>query len=228
MVITTVVAALVAAGAFAAAAALRHRADNSTETDTTLTTPTTTTGPGTDGCYVEPCTVLGEVSFGGTIVQLVVDAGGKSARLRIGGGGSSEVIEATITGMGATLGEDSLQCVPASLSACLLRGQFALGVVGQVVVGRSTKWSELSQPFQSDAGYLALADVTTDVGAEVLVAQHACNRRTDADCSKTPVYIRVYNLRSQELGCTRNYSRLESLPDWPNVTLTAAALKPCV
>ena len=130
--------------------------------------------------------------------------------------------------MGATLGEDSLQCVPDSLSACLLRGQFDLGVVGQVVVGRSTKWSELGQPFQSDAGYLALSNVTPDVGAEVLVAQHACDRKETADCSATPVYIRVYNLRSQEKGCTKKYARLESLPDWPAVTLTAAALKPCV
>jgi hypothetical protein len=129
--------------------------------------------------------------------------------------------------MGATLGPDSLQCVPDSLSACLLRGQFHLGVVGQVIVGRSAKWNELSQPFQSDAGYLALSNVTSDVGAEVLVAQHACDRKTTADCSTTPVYIRVYNLRSQELGCTRNYTKLESLPDWPNVTLTAAALKDC-
>lgn len=227
VVITTVVAALVAAGALAGAVALRqHRADTSAETDTTETT-STTSGPGADGCYVQPCTVMGRAAFGGTLVQLVVDAGGRSARLQIGGGGSSEVIEATITGMGATLGEDSLQCVPDSLSACLLRGQFDLGVVGQVVVGRSTKWSELSNPFQSDAGYLALSNVTSDVGAEVLVAQHACDRKAVADCSTTPVYIRVYNLRSQELGCTRNYARLESLPDWPTVTLTAAALKPC-
>lgn len=226
MVVTVVVSALVAAGALAAAAALRDRGTTTAETgETTARTPS---GAGIDGCVVEPCKVLATTNVAGTTVELVADKGGTGGRLRIGGAGSSEVIEATITGMGAILGDDSLQCVPGSLSACLLRGQFSQGVVGQVVVGRSREWNELAQPFQSDAGYLALAEVSSaNTGPEVLVAQHFCDRKAVTDCSTTPVYIRVYNSRSQEVGCTKNYTRLESLPGWPDVALTSENLDTC-
>ena len=226
VVITAVLCALVAASALATASALRSRGTPDS-TPRTTTSPSTS-GVGIKGCLVEPCTVLATVPVAGATVELVVDNGGRSGRLRIGGAGASKVIEATITSMGATLTTDSLQCVPNSLSACLLHGPYAQGVVGQVVVGRSSKWSEITQPFQSDAGYLALSDITADVGAEVLAAQHRCDRETGADCASTPVYVQVYNLRAQQLGCTRDYSRLESLPGWPVVTLTSASLKPCV
>jgi hypothetical protein len=193
----------------------------------TATSPPSTSGVGVDGCAVDPCEVLSTVHIGGTTVDLVADSGFKSGRLRLGGAGSSEVIEATITDMGATLGKDSLQCVSGTLAACLIRGQSPQGVVGQVVVGRSTKWNPLALPFQSDAGYLALAEVLPDVGAEVLVAQHRCDRQTTTDCSGTPVYVRVYNLKSEDRGCTRNYSKLENLPDWPAVTFKSTEIKPC-
>jgi hypothetical protein len=208
VVITIAVSALVAAGALATAATLRHR--DTAGTTTTGTTPPVTSGVGVDGCLVRPCTVLATAQVGGTAVDLVADRDGRSGRLRIGGAGASKVVEATITSMGAALSQDSLQCVADTLSACLLRGKSGNGVVGQVVVGRSAAWSELSKPFVSDAGYLALAEVTPDVGPEILVAQRRCKQ--GQDCTATPVYLRVYNLRSQELGCTRDYSRLESLP----------------
>lgn len=226
VVLTAVVSALIAAGALAASATLRDRGE-ATATETTTTAPTTS-GAGVDGCLVEPCTVLATLPVGDISVELVADNGARSGRLRIGGAGSSDVFEATITSMGAILDKDSLQCVASTLSACLLRGRSDQGVIGQVVVGRSGKWAELAQPFQSDAGYLALEEVTADPGAEVLVAQHRCDPATVADCSKTPVYLRVYNLRSQEMGCTkRDYNRLESLPGWPVVTLESKDLKPC-
>jgi hypothetical protein len=227
VVLTAVTSALVAVGALAMSASLRDRGAAGGETDTTTSPATATSGPGVDGCLVGPCTVLADLPVGGVRVQLVADRDATSGRLRIGGGGVSEVIEATITDVGAVLGPESLQCVAGTLSACVLRGQFPDGVVGQVVVGRTGKWNELTQPFQSDAGYLALVDVTPDTGAEILAAQHRCDRKVVADCGGTPVYVRVYNLRSQELGCTGNYRRLESLPDWPAVTLTSADLRPC-
>jgi hypothetical protein len=208
VVITIAVAALVAAGALATAATLRHRDPAGTATDET--TPPPTSGVGVDGCLVRPCTVLATAQVGGTAVDLVADRDGRSGRLRIGGAGASKVVEATITSMGAALRQDSLQCMADTLSACLLRGTSGNGVVGQVVVGRSGEWSELSKPFVSDAGYLALAQVTQDVGPEIVVAQRRC--RPAQDCSAAPVYLRVYNLRSQDLGCSRDYSRLESLP----------------
>jgi hypothetical protein len=230
VVITTAVSALVAVGALATSAALRDRgvssATTTTGTSAGTSAPATTSGVGVDGCLRERCTVLADIPVGASRVQLVVDSGGGSGRLRIGGAGASKVVEATITSMGATMGPDSLQCVADTLSACLLRGQTADGVVGQVVAGRSGQWSELAQPFVSDAGYLALAPVTSDVGPEILVAQHRCPRGTP-DCSGTPVYVRVYTLQSQELGCTQDYRRLESLPGWPAVTLKPANLTDC-
>jgi hypothetical protein len=223
VVTATVLSALIAAGALVTAAVLREDPTPSEAGTTQPSTPSV----GVDGCLVEPCTVLATMPVGGAIVELVADRDATSGRLRIGGGGSSEVIETTITDMGATLTGDSLQCVAGTLSACLVRGPFPQGIVGQVVVGRTTKWNQVAQPFQSDAGYLALADVTSDAGAEVLVAQHRCDRTAGTDCTTTPVYVRVFNLRNQEMGCTRNYTRLDLLPKWPVVTLTAADLKPC-
>jgi hypothetical protein len=225
IVVTIAVCALLAAGALATSATLRSRGVATTVTDTTTTSPGTS-GAGVDGCLVSPCTVLGKAQVGDTAVDLVADHGDRGGRMRIGGAGASKVVEVTITSMGAVLGPDSLQCVVDTLSACLIRGGSDSGVIGQVVAGRSASWSELAQPFVSDAGYLALAQVTPDPGPEILVAQHDCQR--GQDCSSTRVYVRVYNLRSQELGCTGYYQRLESLPGWPSVTLKRTDLKDCV
>lgn len=222
-VITTVVCALVAAGALATAASLR---DRGTTPSVGTTTVPPTSGVGVDGCAIEPCTVLGFIPLGGNRVELVADKGFKSGRLRIGGAGSSEVIEVAVTDTGAVLGQDSLQCVPGTLISCLIRGTSDRGVIGQVVVGRTGKWNQLTHLFQSDAGYLALADVTGDTGAELLVAQHRCDRATVPDCSATPVYLQVYNMQSEDKGCTRNYGALDALPGWPVVTVRSTDLDP--
>lgn len=223
VVATAVASALVAAGALLASAMTRG---NLADDVTTTTVPTP--GVGVDGCMTEGCTVLATVPVGDTMVELVAEPGGTSGRLRIGGAGSSDVIEVTIPQMGATLTRDSLHCVPDTLAACLVGSPSPDGFVGQVVVGRSTRWSELAELFVSDAGYIALTDVTPDPGAEILVAHHRCDPQLTADCGPTPVFLRVYNLRRQELGCTRNYTALDSLPDWPTVTLKPADLRPCV
>ncbi len=224
VVVTAVVAALVAAGALAAAATLRHRNAATIATSSSPAAPSTPV-PGADGCLVPPCKVLATVTVGGNPVDLVADRDGVSGRLRIGGGGVGEVVEATITDMGAALTPESLQCVPATLSACLLRGTFRDGVVGQVVVGRSGHWNELSQRFVSSAGYLALADLEPDVGPEVVAAQRRCP--TGAVCDDAAVFVEVYSLRTALLGCTRDYTRLESLPGWPEVDLSEAKISPC-
>lgn len=223
-VITAMVCALVAAGALAVAASQRDRGETRSSTDPT--TLPSTSGVGVDGCAVEPCTVLASIPVSGNLIDLVADDGFRSGRLRIGRAGSSEVIEVTITEKGAVLGQDSLQCVPGTLVSCLIRGTTEQGVIGQIVVGRTGQWNQLTQPFQSDAGYLALADVTGDTGAEILVAQHRCDRASTPDCSATPVYLHVYNMRSEDKGCTRSYKSLDALPGWPVVTVRSADLDP--
>jgi hypothetical protein len=187
--------------------------------------PTSSVGP--DGCLVQPCKVLGTVPVAGTTVELVADRGARSGRLRIGGPTSSDVIDVTITDLGAKLDTGSLQCVAGTLSACLVRGRYDGGIAGQVVAGRSGKWSSLAKPFVSDAGYLELADVTVDVGPEVVAVQHDCDRATRPDCTGRPVFAQVFTMRGAEAGCTTDYSALESLPGYPDVKPTSGELTKC-
>jgi hypothetical protein len=228
IVVTAIVCTLVALGALVTAGVLRHERASSADSEETTPPPTTTSGAGADGCLAKPCTVVGPIPIGGTTVQLVVDAGGKSGRLQIGGGGASDVIEVTITKLGAVLGPDSLECVGSAQSACVIRGASSDGMLGQVVVGRSEKWASRDKPFASDAGYVAVRDVDRqEAGLEVVVAQHRCDPAATADCSTTPVYVQVFTLQSEPLGCTRDYARLESIPGWPAVDLTSARIRPC-
>jgi hypothetical protein len=225
--VTALLAAMVAGGTLVTAAVLRaDRATSGATPTTTLPSPTTS-GVGVDGCLVEPCSVLASVPVGDTTVELVADSGNTSGRLRIGGAGSSEVIEVTITDRGATLGRDSLQCQSGLPTGCVVRGKVDGGVTGQVIIGRSGKWSSLAQPFMSNAGYLGLANLIPDADPEVLAAQHACNPTVTQDCSTTPVFVEVYNLNSERQGCTRQYSRLESMPGYPVVDFSEATLRPC-
>jgi hypothetical protein len=176
---------------------------------------------------VHPCTVLGTAAVAGTTVQLIADKGARSGRLRIGGPDSGDVIDATVTDLGVMLTRASLQCVASTLSACLVRGRYQDGTAGQVVVGRSGKWSSLSKPFVSDAGYLVLAQVTADVGPEVIAVQHHCDRATVPDCASRPVFAQVFTMNGKEAGCTENYPGLESLPGYPEVRLDSAELSDC-
>ena len=215
-------AVLVAGGALLAANQLRDRPGQVSQTSVP---PTSSVGP--DGCLVQPCTVLGTVSVAGTTVQLVADKGARSGRLRIGGPDSGDVIDATVTEMGVTLAAGSLQCVASTLSACLIRGGYQDGTAGQVVVGRSGKWNSLSKPFVSDAGYLVLAQVTADVGPEVIAVQHDCDRATVPDCASRPVFAQVFTTSGRKAGCTQDYPSLESLPGYPDVRLGSDQLSEC-
>lgn len=229
VVIAAVVSALVAAGALVASALLRGGPGTDTGAVAPDTAPAETSGVGADGCRVRPCTVLGIQPVGGVSIELVADDGAKSGRLRIGGGGSSDVIEVTITENGATLTAESLQCVPSTLSVCVVRGAYDGGVVAQVVVGRSGEWDSLATQIASDVGYLVVAEVTgAYTGAEVVAAQHRCDRSKFADCSNKPVFLQVYSSSTGELiGCTRDYARLGSLDGWPNPDLADLVVNPC-
>ncbi|MGB3441247.1 MAG: hypothetical protein WBA97_21050 [Actinophytocola sp.] len=222
VVVTIVVCALVAVGAVVTAGVVRHGRESSAAPRETTTPTTTSSGVGADGCLARPCVVHGPVVIGDTKVQLVADAEGRSGRLQIGGGGASYVIEVTITRHGAVLGPDALQCSGGPLSACVVRGPNADGMLGQVVVGRSEKWASVDRPFASGAGFVAVQDISgLQIGPEVLVAQHRCDPATTTDCSGTPVYVQVFTMKSELLGCTRNYARLESIPVDLSQTLRA-------
>lgn len=228
---TAVLSALVAGGALVGAKLVReHRAAaDAPSVQQSTAPPTESTSVGVRGCRTEPCRVLAITRVAGTTVELVADRGNRSGRLRIGGPSSSEVIETTVTDLGVTLTKSSLQCVAGAMSACMVRGAYEDGIAGQVVVGRSGKWSSLRKPFVSGAGYLVLAEVTgAQSGPEVIAAQHKCGRATAADCAGAPVFAQVFAVASgTEVGCTRTYSDVGSLPDHPDVTLTADELTTC-
>lgn len=225
VITTSVLAALVAGGALAGANAVReHRAAAPPSTSP----PPASETVGVSGCLVEPCQVLTITRVAGTQVELVADRGARSGRLRLGGPTSSDVIEATVTDLGVTLTKSSLQCVAGPLSACVIRGEYGGGTAGQVVVGRSGKWSSLDKPFLSDAGYLALAEVTgAQSGPEVVVARYDCDRAAVADCAGTPVYAQVVGTNGRPAGCTAAYDELAHLPGYPDVALTSEDLSPC-
>jgi hypothetical protein len=229
VVLTVVLCALVAAGALTAAAVLKHQRDTDRANSASTPSPSATTGPGADGCLTPPCQTLGTATVGGTVIDLVGDRGGTSGRLLIGGVGSGDVVEVTITERGAVLEKDfALQCVPAARSACMVRGHAPDGVVGEVVAVAAEGWTEATaNPFVSDAGWLLLADMTGDDTPEVLAAQYDCDRAQTPDCTTTPVYVQVFDLDSATLGCTRNYARLGSLPEWPDPDLSRVELREC-
>lgn len=224
VIVTVLLAVLVTAGALGGAGMIRWRAAQSTGTPATSQKPPATPTVGVSGCLVEPCKVLATTTVGGTAVELVADAGDRSGRLRVGGPTSGSVIETTITDMGVVLTPDSLQCVAGGPSACLIRGAHDGGIAGQIVVGRSDKWSALETPYASDAGYLALANINGDSAPEILAAQKTGCGRSDGAC---PVYLQVFGIAGKVIGCTREYPRLDKLPGYGNNKLTEAALTPC-
>lgn len=227
VVVTALLCGLVTAASLAGAAVLKARSDRvAAPPSTSVSTPPTTPSVGLSGCLREPCQVLASTTVAGTFVELLADAGATSGRLRIGGPSASQVIETTVTELGVTLTPSSLQCVPGSASACLIRGEGPDGTTGQVVVGRSDKWSAQERAYLSSAGLLVLNNVVSDSSPEVIAAQYDCPPGQDS-CTKRPVYAQVFGLSGQEIGCTRTYTRLEQLPGYPQVTVTAANLRDC-
>lgn len=216
VILTAALGAIVFAGALGAAALTRTVPAPSS---TPSAPPPTTTDPADDGCLREPCRVIGAATLGDTRIELVADSGARSGRLRIGSPGTSRVIE--IDGLGTLASTGALQCFPASISACLVRAESPQGTTGQVVVGRSDKWSPLERPYLSTAGYLGLNNIVADSGPEVIAAQCA-----DEDCSGT-VYAQVFTLTGATVGCTRRYASVRDLPGFPSVKVAAARLSPC-
>jgi hypothetical protein len=225
--VAVVLALVVAAGAFGGAAAIRWRAIGSGAPPSTSQNSPPTSPAGTRGCLVEPCTVLSSADVGGTRIELLADSGLRSGRLRIGGANASQVIETEITYLGVTLNTQSLQCVPGGPAACMIKGEYEGGIAGEVIVGRSDSWSRAEKQFTSDAGYLALANTDGDAAPEVVAAQHDC-RNSDTECATRPIFLQVFALTGTAAGCSRNFTKLTSLPGYPpTIDMAKVPLTPC-
>lgn len=228
LVVTIVLALLVAAGSVTAAALLRP-SDQPAAQPARSSTPAPAPEQEIDAaaCKHETCKVLGTRVIAGSTVDLVANASGTTGWLRIGGTGSGRVIETTITKLGVKLSGSSLQCLAGSISACLIRGPYEGGVGGEVIVGRSDTWSPLDYQFESSAGYLALSDVVDDKpGPEIVAVQFDC--KAGDRCTGGQVYGQVFQATGAELGCTRHhYAKLENLPGYPNIQLRGVALVNC-
>ncbi|TCO65599.1 hypothetical protein [Actinocrispum wychmicini] len=209
-IVTIVVAVVVVLAAIGGAYVLRTKSASSASSPPNTPQPPPSAA---SVCHAEPCSVVATAAIGTTRIDLYAEAGGHSGRLKIG---DEVVIDVTITDRGAALTGNSLQCVPGSLQACLVRGEDpAGGTVGEVMVGRSGKWQTTETPYYSDAGYLALADINNDTTAEVIVAQKG-------------YYAQVFTLDGTDKGCTRPVNRLNLLPGWPTVKPSPAQLhEPC-
>ena len=226
VVLTVVLAVLVAAGALGGAGVVRWRAAESTRTPPSSQNPPPSSAVGVSGCPTGHCTVLATSVIGGTSFELVADPDARSGRLRVGGTTSGTVIEATVTELGVTLTRESLQCIAGGPAACLIKGELdGGGIAGQIVVGRSDKWSRTEKTYLSVAGYLALANIDGSAAPEILAAQRAACTRADGAC---PVYMQVFTIVGEEMGCTKDFPRLDKLPGYaPAVKLTGALLSPC-
>lgn len=166
-------------------------------------------------CRVEPCKVVAAATLADTRIELVVDAGGQGARLKIG---ADRVVESRLPGRGAVLGEKSLKCVVATLSACLIKGSLAdgpdSGTVGEVVVSRSGKWNATSPIYFTTTEYQSLVNVNGDAAPELVAVQRG-------------YFVQVFTLEGADLGCTPTVPKLDRLPGWPDVKPDQHLLKPC-
>ncbi|WP_146107964.1 hypothetical protein [Actinokineospora auranticolor] len=222
VVLAMVICGLVVAAALTGAAVLRVRTNPAAAAP--LTTSSASTNPRAGECKREPCKRLGQVPVAGTDVQLIGDSGAASGRLLIGSPGSPQIIEITVTDLGVKLTESSLQCAAGAVAACIVRGVGDKGTTGQVIAGRSDKWSPLGRAFFSAANYLSLANVVGDSSPEVITVQRDC--RTGEDCQRQ-VYVQVFGLGGEELGCTKTYSRMDQLPGYPEIVPTEIQLRGC-
>ncbi len=204
---TAVLAALVTLGALGGVAALRGQ-DDVTRVDAGA--PATPQAADHE-CGDAPCQVVATASVGATQVELLADAQGDNGRLQAGG----QVVQTSITQLGARLRGDSLSCAVASVSACLVEAPLNGGRVGELVVQRDGDWHPVAKPYFSDAGVLLLSDVTGTDAPEVVVVQ------------SSPALAEVYALDGGVVGCTKRYSYPAQIRGWPQVRVVASDLRSC-
>lgn len=205
---TAVVAALVTVAALVGVASLRLR---ETTGHIEAAVPALPASPAGNECGNGPCRTVASQDVGGKPVDLLADAAGDNGRFSSGG----EIVQTSITELGAQVGPGSLACVTATMSACLISAPLGSGRIGELMVDRGGDWRSVDKPVFSDAGVVVLGNVTGDDAPEVTVVE------------SSPPMARVYALDGSEVGCSRTYSRVSQIRGWPAVHLLASDLRSC-
>lgn len=224
VVATAAVAALVTVVALAAVLALRIERERA-EAGLDSALFGSAEGDAASVCGEDPCGVLTSLRVGDATVELLADADGEHGRVRVLQDGSDIVIETALAAMGVRLTQKSLVCVDATKSACLVRGGYDGGVVGEVFVERDN-WQPAERPYFSSAAVLDLDNVADDDSAEIVVAQEDCVDYAE-DCAGAPVFVEVFALDGRSLGCTERHRTVRELPGWPEVHIHDDTLGRC-
>jgi len=201
-----------------------HPADSSAGSGTRPPASSATSAP--LECDSGPCRLLASRSVGGSSVQLLANSTATSGRVRIATGqGLDSVFETTISKLGANLTEQSLTCVGGQTPTCMVSGSAPDGSAGEVFVDTAGDWSRADAPYFSSAGYLSLNGSTAT--PEVVTAQADCDSDLTTQCAQSPVYVQVFSVAGQSIGCSEPVSRLDRLPGWPTVAVAEVTLHPC-
>lgn len=225
MLFTAVLAAVVTAGVLVAVVLLRPRDTAPAESGQPAVVDAAPAAPAIN-CGHSACVELAAMTAGGVSVVLLADSAAKHGQVRIG---TDAVFPLIINDMRATIERDSLRCADGTTPVCLVRGKVEGGTVGELFVARGGIWRDTGKPYFSDAGTIALHDVTADEVADVIIVRHECPgaQSGSARCQAAPVLAEVYEVARGSVGCTRKYTVPSELRGWPDVRLTRADLRSC-
>lgn len=194
--------------------------------DSTGSAPSTPSANASLQCASGPCRSLASTTVAGSTVQLLANTAATTGRVRIvTAQGLDSVFETTISQLGAALTAQSLSCVDATTPVCLVSGTGSQGSAGEVFLETGGDWSRADAPYFASGGYIGLRGDGAK-GPEVLTAQLSCDSNS-SQCATAPVYLQVFAVTGETLGCTAPVSKLDRLPGWPNVTVSPAQLHDC-
>ncbi|MCS7484331.1 hypothetical protein ACFFQW_32210 [Umezawaea endophytica] len=173
-------------------------------------------------CGTSTCRTVVTSTVGSDVVEVLAGDGG--GRIRVNGPAGLSIFESTVVESGGQVDPQSLECVSAEVSVCLVRGRSGDQLLGEVLVGRTGTWTRAQARYLATGGYLALHDVDGDQVADVVAVQRPCDA---AGCGKP--YAQVFSFTGGKalLGCTAAVTALEDLPGWPAVAPAAADLRTC-
>jgi hypothetical protein len=172
-------------------------------------------------CGSAVCRSVLKQVVGDDAVEVLVGSG--TGRIKVTGPAGPNIFESSVVESGAVVDDSSLQCVPAAVSVCLVRGRKGDISYGEVLVERSGAWTRTQAPYVATGGYLALHDVDGDQVADLVAVQRPCD---PTGCKR--LYAQVFSFSGTPvLGCTSSVTALDDLPGWPEVAPRGDDLHSC-